>query len=199
MKNGRAQAAVNKYWCAGMVGGLLILDGLAIVLCTSDVIRFVYNGHSLASAISVGTEKLVEGEELWTTIAVLTFFVVALPMVFALISSVAGLGNRWPRLFQARGHGLLATHLLASLILATFTTVAMAMEVLSGFENNDIVRYSFLSLWLSIVFLGKPLWISYVSPIIRKFFIRLPHEKEDIKKVAIEVVTEESLGPERVA
>ncbi len=199
MKNGRAASAANKYWRSGVVGGLIILDCLALGIGTVDVLRFVYTGHSFAAAVSVAAEKLREGREIGIAASVFMFFVLALPMLTILVSSFVPATNRWPELLRARSPGVLVTHLLLSFIIASFTAVAIAMEVVAGYENNEVVRYSFVSSWLSIVFLGKPLWVSYTSPIIRKFFIRLPHEKESIKKVASEVITEEPFGGERVA
>ena len=199
MKNGLAGEIANKYWRSGVVGGLIVLDCLALGVCMVDIFRFLNAGHSFASALRVAAEKLREGAEIPVTLGVLMFFVVALPMVFVLVGSVAGLRERCPWLLGKRGREVLALHLLLSFMIAGFTSAAIAMEVLAGYENNDAVKYSFVSAWLGLVFLGQPLWVSYISPIIRKFFIRLPHEKESVRKVATEVITEEPFGGERVA
>jgi hypothetical protein len=199
MKSGPVSKTLNKYWRAGFVIELIFLDGLALVLCAFDVFRFWLGGHSFSAAVSVATEKLREGEGAGVTVAVLLFFVVGLPMIAALLSSIPTVHERWPKRFLQRSGGVLATHLLFSVMVAAFTAVAIAMEVLAGYENNDGLRYGFRSSWLGIVFLGQPLWASYVSPIIRKFFIRLPHEKEPLSKVAKEIISEEPFESQHVA
>lgn len=191
MKSGLVSKAVNNYWRAGVVAEIVLLDVLVLVLCAVDIARYLLTGHSFSAATNVTLEKLREGEGVATAAAVLLFFVIALPMIAALLSSLSVIHNRWPRLFIPRGSRLLTTHMLLSLAISGFTATAIAMEVLAGYENNEIVRYGFRSFWLGVVFLGKPLWASYVSPIIRKFFIRFPHEKEPLGKVAAEVITED--------
>lgn len=191
MKNGSVRKTLTKYWHAGVVLELIILDAIAIALCALDVFRFWLGGHPFSSAVSVAYEKLREGQGAAVSAAVLLFFVIGLPMLAALIASIPTLHQRWPRFLVPRGAGVVSLHLLLSLTIASFTAVAIAMEVLAGYENNDGLKYGFRSSWLGIVFLGQPLWVSYISPIIRKFFIRLPHEKEPLSKVAKEIVTEE--------
>ena len=199
MKSGPASRALNKYWRAGLVIELIFLDGLALFLCAFDIFRFWLGGHSLSAAISVAIEKLREGEGAAVAAAVLLFFVVGLPMIVALLASLPTVHERWPKLFLPRSGGVIATHLLFSFTLAAFTAVAISMEVLAGYANNDGLKYGFRSSWLGIVFLGQPLWASYISPILRKFFIRLPHEKEPLSKVAKEIITEEPFESQHVA
>lgn len=199
MKSGPVTKTLNKYWRAGFVIELIFLDGLALLICAFDVFRFWLGGHSFSSALNVATEKAREGEGAAVTAAVLLFFVVGLPMIVALIASLPAIHERWPKLFLPRSGDVVATHLLFSVLVASFTAIAIAMEVLAGYENNDGLKYGFRSSWLGIVFLGQPLWASYVSPIIRKFFIRLPHEKEPLSKVAKEIITEEPFESQHVA
>ena len=190
---------VDNYWRAGVVSGLLIVDGLALIICVIDIARYPNKG-AFISALCVSWEKGTEGEGIGLAIAVLMFFIIGLPMLVLLASSLIGPRERWPRILSGKGRAILVSHALASIALAGFAIVALSMEVLSGYENNDGVRYSFVSTWLTIVLLGKPLWASYISPIIRKFFIRIgPHENPNIREVAKEVLTEESMGPERAA
>jgi len=191
MKSGPVSNALNKYWRAGFVIELIFLDAVALLICAFDVFRFWLGGHSFPSAVNVAIEKLREGEGAAVTAAVLLFFVVGLPMILALIASLPAIHERWPKLFHPRSGEVVATHLLFSVLVASFTAIAIAMEVLAGYENNDGLKYGFRSSWLGLVFLGQPLWASYIFPIIRKFFIRLPHEKEPLSKVAKEIITEE--------
>ena len=190
---------LNKYWRAGFVIELIFLDAIALLICAFDVFRFWLGGHSFSSAVNVATEKLREGEGAAVTAAVLLFFVVGLPMIVTLIASLPAIHERWPKLFLPRSGEVVATHLLFSILVASFTAIAIAMEVLAGYENNEGLKYGFRSSWLGIVFLGQPLWASYVSPIIRKFFIRLPHEKEPLSKVTKEIITEEPFESQHVA
>jgi hypothetical protein len=196
--SGRVAEVADRYWQAGVVRGLLVVDGVALCICLVDAARFKYSGQSLTDAVRVTTEKAAEGEAVVLAAAVLMFFCVALPMVIVLLSSLLAPRALMPRYLREQGNKVLAAHLLLSAVIASFTMLAMTMEVLAGYENNEGVKYSFASTWLGIVLLGKPLWVSYVSPIIRKFFIRI-HEKPDIREVAKEVLTEESVGPERAA
>lgn len=199
MKSGPVSRAISKYWRAGLVLELIFLDSLALVLCAFDVFRFWLGGHSFSAAVSVAIEKLREGEGVAVAAAVLLFFAVGLPMLAALLASLPTVHERWPNIFHPRSGGTVVTHLLFSLAVAAFTAVAISMEVLAGYENNDGLKYGFRSSWLGIVFLGQPLWASYISPIIRKFIIRLPHEKEPISKVGREIITEESFESQHVA
>lgn len=190
---------VDNYWRAGVVSGLLIVDGLALIICIIDIARFANTG-ALTGALRVSWENGIEGEGIGLAIAVLMFFIIALPMLVLLVSSLIGRRERWPRIVGGESRAILVSHVLVSIVLAGFTIIALSMEVLSGYENDDSARYSFVSTWLAIVLLGKPLWASYISPIIRKFFIRIaPHENPNIREVAKEVLTEESMGPERAA
>ncbi|HET9309513.1 MAG TPA: hypothetical protein VFO46_26085 [Candidatus Sulfotelmatobacter sp.] len=199
MKSGPASKALDKYWRHGFVLELVVLDCVVLLICAFDVFRFWLGGHAFSAAVGVAVEKLREGQGAAVTAAVLLFFVVGLPMIVALIASLPAIHERWPKLFLPRSGEVVATHLLFSILVASFTAIAIAMEVLAGYENNEGLKYGFRSSWLGIVFLGQPLWASYISPIIRKFFIRLPHEKEPLSKVAKEIITEEPLESQHVA
>lgn len=196
--SGRAAEIADKYWRAGVVRAVLVFDACALVVCFADATRFVYGGHSFSAAVRVAAEKAADGEGVALAIAVLTFFLLALPMVLVLLSALLAPREILPKYLRDKARGVLVAHAVLSSCIAIFTVVAVSMEVLSGYENNAAIRYSFSSTWLGIVLLGKPLWVSYVSPIIRKFFIRSP-EKTSVREVAKEVLTEEGLGPERAA
>src|SRR5215472_15283150 len=68
--------AVNSHWCAGVVSGLIIVDGLALVICAVDMVRFCYLGQSFSDASCVTWEKALQGEGIGTAVAVLMFFVI---------------------------------------------------------------------------------------------------------------------------
>jgi hypothetical protein len=101
--------------------------------------------------------------------------------------------ERWPRVLAFQGRGLLPIHLLLSVAISLFTVTAVTMEVLSGFSRAESLRYSFVSYWLAIVFLGQPAYVIFISPIARKFLVRFAVDpKTKITHVVEEVVTEES-------
>jgi len=82
-----------------------------------------------------------------------------------------------------------------SLLIACSTAIATAMEVLSGYaRSGEGMRYSFISIWLSAVLLGKPVYAFYISPVIRKFLVRASAGKTKLSHVIEEVVTEEGPG-----
>jgi hypothetical protein len=130
MRNGLVSRAVNKYWRAGVVIEIVLLDVLVLVVCAIDIARYLIAGHSFSAATTVTAEKLREGEGVATAAAVLLFFVFALPMIAALLSSLSVIHNRWPRLFLPRGIRLLSTHVLLSLAISGFTATAMLWKSL---------------------------------------------------------------------
>jgi hypothetical protein len=192
--NGIVRRLVNNYWKVGVVSGLIIIDCVVLCLCTVDAIRFAFSGLSLASAWRVTTEAAADGKSVGLAIATLAFFVLALPMVMALLSTLLSPSERWPRLLGSQGKGLLPVHILLSTTIALFTMLAVTMEVLSGWAKNESWGYSFVSSWLFLVFLGKPAYVAFVSPIVRKFLIRASAERNTtLKSVAVEVLSEETV------
>jgi hypothetical protein len=189
--------AIDNYWRAGIVSGLLVFDAAVLWACLVDVIRFMLRGFSFATAFDVGLEAALDGNSVGLTIAVFVFFVVALPTVAALLSVLVSPVDRWPRFLRGQGKGILATHLVLSGLIALLTMTTVAMEVLSGWAKAKTMRYSFISIWLGVVLMGRPVYVFYISPIIRKFLVRLPGgHKAKFTEVIQEVVTEERIGGE---
>jgi hypothetical protein len=186
------KTAIHNYWRVGVVSSLIITDVAVLCLCAIDSLRFMGRGLSIGSAIHVAAQAAADGKCVGLGILVGLFFAVALPTLLALLS-VPVPHERWPRFLAFQGRGLLPIHLLFSAIIALFTVTAVTMEVLSGFSRTEIVRYSFVSFWLAIVFLGKPAYVIFISPIARKFLVRFAVDpKTKIAHVVEEVVTEES-------
>jgi hypothetical protein len=189
--------AIDNYWRPGIVSGLIIFDCLVLCVCFVDGVRFVHGGLSFMSAIRVAFEAALDGDSVWLAIAVLIFFLVALPMVIALLSALVSPLEHWPKLFRTAQKGILPVHILLSSLIALLTMVAVAMEVLSGWQKAKIVSYSFISSWLAVVLIGKPVYVFYVSPIIKKFLVRVSAgHKTKIAEVVEEVVTEDRMGEE---
>jgi hypothetical protein len=186
------RTAVNNYWRAGVVSALLIIDAAVLGLCAIDSMRFLGRGLSISSAIRVAAQAATDGKCVVLAVIVGMFFAVALPTLLALLS-VAVPRERWPRLLAFQGRSLLPIHLLLSVAISLFTLTAVTMEVLSGWTEAGAVRYSFVSYWLAIVFLGKPAYAVFISPIVRKFLIRFSADRKTrFTHVVEEVVTEES-------
>src|SRR5215831_17370502 len=157
---------VDTYWRAGIVSGLIVFDGIVLLVCLIDALRFELYGLSFVSAIRVGFEDLIDGKSVGLGVAVLAFFVIALPTVAALFSALVSPADHWPRLLRGQGKSVLVVHILLSTVVAMLTMTAAAMEVLSGWAKAKTVVYSYVSLWLAIVLMGKPIYVFYVSPII---------------------------------
>lgn len=194
--SGLVISAVNGYWRSGVVSALLIADGLSLFVCGIDTVRCYSSGGSLIDVWNVTWEKAKGGEGVWIAFCVVILFVVGLPMLVQLLSIVVGPIDRWPSPLNKSDSRVLVAHVCLSALLGVFTMLAISMEVLSGYENNGEVKYTFLSTWLGVVFLGKPLWVSYISPILRKFLIRFSRHqgRKTFKEAGIETLTEESLG-----
>jgi len=158
--------------------------------------RYVWHGLSLAGAIRVSFDEALEGDSVWLAIAVGAFFVVALPMLLTLLAALVSPLDHWPKVLRAQQKGILLTHILLSGLIAVFTMVASAMEVLSGWEKAKTISYSFISIWLAVVLIGKPVYVFYISPIIKKFLVRASAGHTKISEVIEEVVTEEKMGAE---
>jgi hypothetical protein len=189
--------AVGSYWRAGVVSGLLIFDCLVLCVCLVDVVRFMHRGLSLTDAVRVALEAALDGNSVGLSIAVLAFFVVALPTVTALLSALVSPLERWPRFLRGQGNGILGAHIFLTCMIAWLTVTDVAMEVLSGWAKAKTISYSFISIWLAVVLMGKPVYVFYVSPIIRKFLVRLSAgHKTRVTEVVEEVVTEERIGGE---
>jgi len=156
-------------------------------------VRFLGRGLSVGSAIGVAARAATDGNCVGLAVIVGLFFAVALPTLLALLS-VAVPQERWPQLLAFRGRTLLPIHLLLSVAISLFTLTAVTMEVLSGWsKEGTIIKYSFESYWLAIVFLGQPAYVIFISPIVRKFLIRFAADrKTKLSHVVEEVVTEES-------
>lgn len=199
MNNGNATDFLHRYWLEGFNVGLLSADAAVIVICTLDVVRFMWSGGSLVSAGRVGTEMAMRGQTIGLGVAVLIFHILAIPMVLALFSAFLAPRRLWPQILVGTPKYVLEIHLLISSCLAMFTTLAISMELLSGYAKDEHgIGYSFGSVWLGAVFLGKPVYVAYISPIIRKFIIRFSADPtkagHKLDEVIKEVGTEESLG-----
>jgi hypothetical protein len=187
--------AIDSYWRTGIVSGLIILDCFVICVCFVDAVRFMYHGLSYTTAIRVAFESALDGNFVWSAVAVLAFFLVGLPMGSALLSSMVAPLERWPKLLRSQKKSTLLMHTLLSSLIALLTMVAAGMEVLSGWQKTKVIGYSFVSIWLAVVLMGQPVYVFYISPIIKKFFMRVSaaHDTK-IKDVIEEVVSEENLG-----
>jgi hypothetical protein len=193
--SGSVAKAINNYWRSGIIGGLIIIDAVVLSICVLDSIRFALSGLSYGSALRVAVEEALEGRSVVLGIAVFAFFLFALPMVMALLF-VFRPREHWPGLLGGQPQGLLSAHVFLSFVIALFTGAAVTMEVLSGWTRQQGVwRYSFVSLWLSAVFLGKPAYVAFISPIIRKFVVRASADPRatKLKEVAVEVLTEDNI------
>jgi len=176
---------------------LIVFDGIVLCVCLIDGLRFVLGGFSFGSAARVVLEGALEGKSVWLGIAVLAFFVIALPTVAALLAALGSPLERWPRFLRGQGKSILAFHILLSTLIALLTMTDVSMEVLSGWTKGKTVSYSFVSIWLGAVLISKPVYIFYISPIIRKFLVRVvPGHTPKITEVMEEVVTEERIGGE---
>jgi len=95
---------------------------------------------------------------------------------------------------------VLIVHVVLSVTIAMSTVVVAAMEVLSGWESAETTKYSFESYWLATVLFGKPVYVAYISPIVRKLLVRFganpKHASitEVAKEAAKEVLTEDRIG-----
>jgi hypothetical protein len=189
--------AVDNYWRAGVVSGLIVFDTLVLCVCLVDGVRFVNRGLSFTSAVRVALEAALDGNSVALAIAVFAFFVIALPTVAALLSALISPIEHWPRLLRGQGKVILAAHMLLSGLIALLTMADVAMEVLSGWAKAKVLRYSFISIWLAVALMGKPIYIFYISPIIRKLLVRVSAgHKTKVTEVMEEVVTEERIGGE---
>ena len=191
------RTVVNKYWREGISGGMILVDAVVLILSLVDVIRFTSRGFSLSTAWRVTLEAAAQGESIGLAIAVFLFFVIAMPMVLALLYIVLPpAGKGWPHYLRMHSGATLLTHLALKLAITLFTITAVTMEVLSGYTNEGgILGRSFMSAWLVVVFMGKPVYAFYISPIIRKFLIRVSADHHTkVSDVVQEVVTQESMG-----
>lgn len=207
--------AIHKYWWEGFNGGLLVLDGMLLLLCLRDLIRFEALDLSPVDAVEVAWEAALQGSSIAILLAVFFCLMLALPTLGALLSALfqhqGRAEDRQMEMFYqsqesqrslgtyffhySRGNFFL--HLLFSVLVSAFTAIAIAMEVLSGYSRDLDGRssYYFVSWWLVIVFLGQPVWAVYVSPILRKLVVRTAdRRKAHPREVTLEVLTEEGLG-----
>jgi hypothetical protein len=208
--------AIRRYWWEGFNGGLLVLDGILLLLCLRDLVRFEALDLSLADAVEVAWGAAVQGSSLVILLAVFFCLMLALPTLGALLSDLFQGRAQYKQMemfCQAQGNtrklgayffhysrGNFLLHLLFSVLISTFTAIAIAMEVLSGYSRDFDGRssYYFVSWWLVIVFLGQPVWAVYVSPILRKLVVRTAdRRKAHAGEVTLEVLTEEGLGEAR--
>jgi hypothetical protein len=199
MRVGTVLQAINKYWRDGFNNSLIILDVAVLLLCVVDLLRFAGSGGSPVSLLQVTAEAVINGVSLGLAIAVLMFFIVALPMFMALLSGFLTSRGHWPPYFARRSKRVIELHVLLSAAFAFFTVTTIAMEVLSGFAKDEYgLKYRFVSIWLGTVLFCQPLYVAYVSPIIRKFVVRFTADPTNaahkLKDVASEVGTEEGLG-----
>lgn len=183
---------LSNYWAAGIVNGLLALDGLVLAVCFVDGLRFQRMGFSFWSAFRIGLESATDGNSAGLALGVFLFFVIALPTLTALLLLLFPLDNR-PKWLQTKGPRVLATHLVLSSVIAVLTTSGVAMEVLAGWTKAQTIRYRFFSYWIAAVLMAKPVYVFYVSPIVRKLIIRLGKKPKEIIE---EVLTEDRIGGE---
>ncbi len=177
--------------------GLLLIDGVVLLLCLADVLRIHALGLSLRDVVSVSMEAAREGESVVLSIIVFATFMMALPMLCALLEAALH-SKTWVTLLRPYGWKIFVLHLLIAVLLAGFTAAEVTAEVLSGFvwvAKAQPHSYRYVSWWLVIVFLGQPIWALYISPIIRKFLIRASGDhKRDFSEVVKEVVTEDGVA-----
>jgi hypothetical protein len=195
MTKGSVIRAINGYWQSGIVGGLIIVDVAGLGICVIDSFRFGFGGYTYMGTSRVALEEAFSGRSLMLALAVFIFFLFALPMVVALLF-VLRPRDRWPRLLGSQSQALVPVHFFFSLAICLFTAVAVTMEVLSGWtRQQEGWSYSFVSLWLGLVFLGKPAYVAFISPIIRKFLVRASADPRStkLKEVAAEVLTEDTI------
>jgi hypothetical protein len=77
-------AWVRDYWWSGIVVGLVVFDGLVLLLAFYDSLRFVLRGLSLTDAWTFAWEAVREGEFVVLAATVFAVFLVALPALSAL-------------------------------------------------------------------------------------------------------------------
>src|ERR1039457_4307551 len=154
---------IHKYWWEGFSGGLLMLDGVVLMLFLCDLIRFQWTGLSLTNAVRTTIEAAREGKSVVPCLTVFAFFMIALPMLCALIGAASQTRN-WGVYFRTYSGSKFALHTILSVFVALFTATAITAEVLSGFAwdvEGERASYRFVSWWLVIVFLGQPVWAFY--------------------------------------
>ena len=182
------------------MGSVIMIDAVALSLCVLDGLRFRRTGLELGSAIGLAARELSEGRSIGLATAVLLFFLIALPTAVALLTYLYPSAKGWPALLRAHGKGVLIVHVVLSVTIAISAVVGAAMEVLSGWESAETTKYSFESYWLTTVLFGKPVYVAYISPIIRKLLVRFganpKHASvtEVAKEVTKEVLTEDRIG-----
>jgi hypothetical protein len=198
-RNGSVSDFLNRYWREGFNIGLLIADGIIVCLCAIDTLRFAAGGGSIGSAVQLTAAEALKGETVGLAIGVVMFLSIAIPMVMALFTAFLAPRGLWPKLLTKTPKNVLALHVFVGILIAVFTSVAINMQLLSGYAKDERgLRYNFGSLWLGAVFMGKPVYVAYISPIIRKFVIRFGADPSNaghkLNDVIREVGTEESLG-----
>ena len=201
MRTGVRKTIID-YWFEGVLGATLLMDAVALALLTLDAVRFRAQGFTVADAVRLGTEKLSQGDSVGLAIAVLLFFIVALPSAMALFTYLYPQSKEWRLQSWFRGKWVLPAHIFLSLFVAAATVIVVAMEVLSGWEKSGTPRYAFESYWLATVLFAKPIYVAYVSPIIRKLLVRFGANPargslgELARDTTKEVLTEDSIGHE---
>jgi hypothetical protein len=210
----------NRYK-AGFVGGLLLLDALALGVFLVDVTRFiVLRDRSLRAAGRVAGDAVSQGEVVASVVSVLVFFLIAVPFIASLLPkflapSTTKRGRirpkvrrratrrsgdsagpvpshpRWRWLLLARGRPVVMGHVSMALVIPLLTVLAYTMQVLCGFQNRGGAN-SFESYWMMVV--GRINWLSSAIfvPTLLKYALRLfGHEGPHFWDVFKEVGSED--------
>ncbi len=205
---GKLTAVVNTYWRNGVVLALVLFDIMVLAVCISDVWRFSHNGRYFSDAVKVATQIMGNDRSLLILAVEVLLFFLGLPVFAAFIGHFRPT-ETWPKLLGTKGVTVLIAHVVGSIAIAYFSSVAQTMEVLSGWskvvEGRTLtVEYSFFSIWLLAVFWCKFFSVAYLSPIAKKIMWRIAggerHEKGSTHSVVIdtakEVLTEHGLKEE---
>jgi hypothetical protein len=92
----RTHSWIYKHWAAGIVGGLVLLEGFALLVCLIDVVHFFFTGLAVTDAWALVLER--PAFEKWTAIAeagfVFAVFFLLLPAANAgLLAVLKGLAE----------------------------------------------------------------------------------------------------------
>lgn len=198
MRN-KLAALLNTYWRSGILAILVFIDLVILVICLTDILRFSLKGLSFTQALGVTLQLANQDHRLMLlALAVLVFFMIGMPIAVAFVC-VFFPSERWPKWLGARSVSVLMTHFSFSVLIACFSSIAVVMEVLSGWSaevnagGSNHPEYSFVSSWLFIVFFGKFVSVAYLSPIFKKLFWRASverHGKSAMHGLALETIKE---------
>jgi hypothetical protein len=195
---------LNTYWRSGILGVLVFIDLVIFTVCLTDILRFSLKGLSFTQAFRVTLQLANQDHKLpLLALAVFVFFIIGMPIAAAFVC-VFFPSERWPKWLGSKSVSVLLTHFSFSILIACFSSIAVVMEVLSGWSievdagSTHHSEYSFVSNWLFAVFFGKFISVAYLSPIFKKLFWRASVERHGkMHGIALEtvkeVITEHSL------